>query len=300
MSDLSDQEFNTWLSAVEQGETWPADLPADDVADLALAGRLWALQSAPTSHLAARVQQIPAVPSLSFRMSRIRKTGWRWASLGVVVALALMGTLAFTPARTWAQGMFQRFGVTFLPGLMPNWGAMPPEIVPTRSPVAFSSEAGVRAAAEFPLRWPVDFPFDRDQATFLGYIVYSKDGTWIESVYGDAGHRYLEVQVFWRQRPGPWPVGDARFKPISVAGHEGLWGEKVPASFIAGARGSLILKDPNGKVTQVGSPENASLEPINVLLWEEGEALYVLIDPNRQYNRANLLRIAESAYETQY
>ena len=293
MSGLSDQEFQTWLSAVEQGEA-PPDLPAGDAADLKLAGRLWTLQAAPTSRLAARIQRIAAGPSLS---PRVGMTGWRWASLGIVAVLALMITLGFAPARTWAQEMFQRFGVTFLPGLMPNWEAGLPEIVPTRSPVAFNSEAGVRAAAEFPLHWPTNFPFDRDQATFLGYVMYSKEGTWIESMYGDADHRYLEMQVFWRQRPGPWPVGDARFKPINVAGYAGLWGENVPASFIAGARGSLILKDQDGKMSQVSRPENASLEPINILLWEEGETLYILIDPNRQYNRADLLRVAESAYQ---
>ena len=295
MSGLSDQEFQTWLSAVERGEAAPPDLPAGDAADLDLAGRLWTLQAAPTSRLAARIQRIAAGPSLSLRVGM---TGWRWAGLGIVAVLALTVTLTFAPARTWAQEMFQRFGVTFLPGLMPDWEAGLPEIVPTRSPVAFNSEAGVRAAAEFPLHWPTDFPFDRDQATFLGYILYSREGTWIESMYGDADQRYLEMQVFWRQRPGPWPVGDARFKPINVAGYDGLWGEKVPASFIAGARGSLILKDAGGKVSQVSRPENASLEPINILLWEEGETLYVLIDPNRQYNRADLLRVAESAYKT--
>jgi hypothetical protein len=294
MSGLSDQEFQTWLSAVERGEAPPPDLPADDVADLKLAGRLWTLQAAATPRLAARIQRIAARRSLS---PRLGMTGWRWASLGIVAVLILMITLGFAPARTWAQEMFQRFGVTFLPGLMPNWEAGLPEIVPTRSPVAFNSEAGVRAAAEFPLHWPTDFPFDRDQATFLGYVMYSGEGTWIESMYGDADHRYLEMQVFWRQRPGPWPVGDARFKPIDVAGHDGLWGENVPASFIAGARGSLILKDQGGEVSRVSRPENASLEPINVLLWEEGETLYVLIDPNRQYDRADLLRVAESAYQ---
>ena len=295
MSGLSDQEFQTWLSAVERGEAAPPDLPAGDAADLDLAGRLWTLQAAPTSRLAARIQRIAAGPSLSLRVGM---TGWRWAGLGIVAVLALTVTLTFAPARTWAQEMFQRFGVTFLPGLMPDWEVGLPEIVPTRSPVAFDNEAGVRAAAEFPLHWPTDFPFDRDQATFLGYILYSREGTWIESMYGDADQRYLEMQVFWRQRPGPWPVGDARFKPINVAGYDGLWGEKVPASFIAGARGSLILKDAGGKVSQVSRPENASLEPINILLWEEGETLYVLIDPNRQYNRADLLRVAESAYKT--
>jgi len=283
------------LSAVERGETAPPDLPAGDAADLDLAGRLWTLQAAPTSRLTARIQRIAAGPSLSPRMGM---TGWRWVSLGIVAVLALTVTLTFAPARTWAQEMFQRFGVTFLPGLMPNWEAGLPEIVPTRSPVAFNSEAGVRVAAEFPLHWPTNFPFDRDQATFLGYVMYSREGTWIESMYGDADQRYLEMQVFWRQRPGPWPVGDARFKPINVAGYDGLWGENVPTSFIAGARGSLILKDQDGKMLRVSRPENASLEPINILLWEEGETLYVLIDPNRQYNRADLLRVAESAYQT--
>ncbi len=295
MSSLSDQEFQIWLSAVERGEAPPPDLTAGDAADLDLAGRLWALQAAPTPQLAATIQRIAASPSLSHRVGM---TGWRWASLGIVAVLALAIALGFAPARSWAQEMFQRFGVTFLPGAMPNWGERLPEIVPTKSPAAFNSEAGVRVAADFPLRWPTDFPFDRNQATFLGYVMYSREGTWIESMYGDADHRYLEMQVFWRQRPGPWPVGDARFKPIVVAGYDGLWGENVPASFIAGARGSLILKDQDGKMSRVSRPENASLEPINVLLWEEGEALYVLIDPNRQYNRADLLHVAESAYQT--
>jgi hypothetical protein len=128
-------------------------------------------------------------------------------------------------------------------------------------------------------------------------MTYTEDGTWVESLYGDAERRYLEVQVFWRQRPGPWPVGDARFEPITVIGYEGLWGEGVPASFIAGARSSLILKNLDGTVTQVGSSEDSSLEPINILLWEEGEILYILVDPNQQFSRAELLRTAASAYK---
>jgi hypothetical protein len=72
----------------------------------------------------------------------------------------------------------------------------------------------------------------------------------------------------------------------------------VPASFIAGARSSLILKELDGTVTRVGSSENTSLEPINILLWEEDEVLYILIDPNQRYSQADLLRTAESAYET--
>ena len=66
---------------------------------------------------------------------------------------------------------------------------------------------------------------------------------------------------------------------------------------IAGARSSLILKGLDGTVKRVGSSDRSSLNPINVLLWEEGEILYVLIDPNQQFGRADLLRTAESAYE---
>lgn len=294
MSGLSDREFHTWLGAVERGEELPATLPPDDVADLALAGRLLALRAAPSPRLAAKVRRTVAPPALAPRWMGMR--GWRWAGVGIVVAL-LAFTLAFTPAGTWAQGMLQRFGVTFLPGAMPQWSAGLPEVTPTKSPVVFSHEMDVQAAAEFPLRWPTDFPFDRDQVTFLGYMTYTEDGAWVESLYGDAERRYLEVQVFWRQRPGPWPVGDARFEPVTVAGHEGLWGEGVPASFIAGARSSLILKNLDGTVTQVGSSEGSSLEPINILLWEEDETLYILVDPNQQFSRAELLRTAASAYE---
>jgi hypothetical protein len=213
-----------------------------------------------------------------------------------MAVLVLVFTLVFTPAGTWAQGLLQRFGVTFLPGAMPQWSQGLPEVIPTRSPVVFDNEAEIQGAVEFPVHWPQDFPFDRNQVTFLGYIAYTEDGAWIESLYGDAERRYLELQVFWRRRPGPWPVGDARFEEVSVAGRDGLWGEGVPASFIAGARSTLIHKGLDGTVTRVGSSESSSLEPINVLLWEDGEVLYVLVDPDRRYSRADLLRVAESAY----
>jgi hypothetical protein len=297
MSGLSDREFNAWLSAVERGEELPADLPPGDVADLALAGRLLALQAAPGPRLAAQVRRIAVTPPLKLRLRGM--AGWRWAGVPIAAILVLALGLAFTPAGTWAQEMLQRFGVTFLPGVMPQWSEGLPKLVPTKSPLVFSSEAGVQAAVEFPLRWPTDFPFDRNQVAFLGYITYTQDGAWIESMYGDASRRYLELQVFWRQRPGPWPVGDARFRPVTVASYEGLWGEGVPASFIAGARSSLILKGLDGTVTRVGSSENASLEPINILLWEEDEVLYILIDPNQRYSQADLIRTAESAYEKQ-
>lgn len=294
MSGLSDREFHAWLSAAERGEELPAGLAADDLADLALAGRLLALRATPDPRLVSRVRQVVMAPS--WALYWMGMTGWRRAAVGIVAFLVLAFGLAFTPAGTWAQGILQRFGVTFVPGAMPQWSAGLPEMTPTKSPAVFSSEGGVMAAAEFPVRWPTDFPFDRDQVTFLGYMIYTEDGVWIESMYGDVERRYLEIQVFWRQRPGPWPVGDARFKPVTVASYEGLWGEGVPASFIAGARGSLALKHLDGTLTRVGSSEIASLEPINILLWEEGEVLYILVDPDQQYSQADLLQTAESAY----
>lgn len=296
MNGLSDKEFHTWLDAVDQGRTLPAKLPPGDAADLALAKRLLNLRGAPSPQLVARVQRISGAHSL--RRRALGKLAWRPAivSVGMMALLVLVFTLVFTPAGTWAQGILQRFGVTFLPGAMPQWSQGLPEIVPTRSPIVFDNEREIQEAAEFPLNWPKDFPFDRSQVTFLGYMAYTEDGAWIESLYGDAERRYLELQVFWRRRPGPWPVGDARFEAVSVAGRDGLWGEGVPASFIAGARSTLIHKGLDGTVTRVGSSESLSLEPINVLLWEDGEVLYVLVDPDRRFSRADLLRVAESAY----
>jgi hypothetical protein len=295
MNGLSDREFHARLDALEQGAELPTTLSLDDRADLALVRRLLKLRSTPSQELVARIQRIAASPS-----SRSRPVpGWRRTvvTTGIIGSLVLVFTLIFTPVGTWAQGILQLFGITFMPGAMPQWSAGLPETTPTRSPVAFSSEREVMGAVEFPLRWPKVFPFERDGATFLGYLEYTRNGAWIESQYGDARHRYLEVQVFWKLRPGPWPVGDARFEPINVAGYAGLWGEGVPASFIAGARSSLILKKPDGTVTQVGRAESSSLEPINLLLWEEGETLYVLIDPNRQFSQVELLRTAVSAYQ---
>jgi hypothetical protein len=295
MRELSDQEFHAWLNAVERGGELPATLPVDDAADLAWARRLLTLRAVPQPRLAARVQGVMLPPS-SLPRQWLAMPGWQRAGAGVTAALILALTLAFTPAGTWAQGMLQRFGVIFLPGAVPQWSGGLPEITPTKSPVAFSSEGEVQAAAEFPLRWPTDFPFDRNRVTFLGYMVHSEDGIWIESLYGDTQQRRLEIQVFWQLRPGPWPVGDARFKPVRVSSHEGLWGEGVPASFIAGARSSLTLQDADGTMTRVGSSETSSLGPINILLWEDGEVLYILVDPNQQFSQADLLRTAESAY----
>jgi hypothetical protein len=297
MSELSDLEFDAWLNAVERGEKLPDTLPSEDAADLILARRLLALKMAPSPRLAAKVGEITAAPAPTRPQTVSAPRRWRaLAGAAIIASLALVLSLAFTPAGTWAQGMLHRFGVTFLPGASPQWSAGLPEITPTRSPVAFSSEQEVKAAAEFPLRWPIIFPFDQAQVTFLGFLTYTQDGAWIESLYGDEEFPYLEVQVFWKRRPGPWPVGDARLEAISVAGRDGLWGQDVPASFIAGARSALIREELDGTVTRVGSPEDASLDPINVLLWEDGEVLYILVDPNQRFSQADLLRTAESAY----
>jgi hypothetical protein len=291
MNSLSDPEFNAWLDQVALGEALPPGLPARDAADLALARRLLALRAAPPPRLLHRIREAPvAAPARTW--PRLRSG----VAAAAVALLLLAFTLAFTPAGTWAQTVIQRFGVIFLPGSMPGWSGEPSSIVPTRSPIAFTSEAQVQAGADFPLRWPRDFPFERDEAILLGYMLYAEDGAWIESLYGDAETRYLEVQVFWRRRPGPWPTGDARLEPVTVAGHPGLWGEELPPSFIAGARSSLTLKGAEGTVTRVGKAETTALEPINLLLWEEGDALYILIDPHRRYSQDELLRTAESAY----
>jgi hypothetical protein len=299
MSELSDLEFDAWLDRVERGEELPDTLASEDAADLDLARRLLALRRAPGPSLAARVGQITADPAARRSRSQVSPPRRRRALVGagIIASLALVFSLVLTPAGTWAQGVLQRFGVTFLPGARPQWSADLPEITPTKSPVAFSNEREVQTAAEFPIRWPTDFPFDRDRVTFLGFIAYTRDGAWIESLYGDEEYSYLEMQVFWKRRPGPWPVGDAQLESISVAGRDGLWGQGVPASFIAGARSALIREELDGTVTRVGSAEGSSLDPINVLLWEDGEVLYILVDPNQQFSQADLLRTAESAYK---
>ena len=297
MSELSDLEFDAWLDALERGETPPDNLSGEDAADLAMARRLLALRAAPNSRLMTTIARMPATSAA--KPHRISVPLRRRALVGaaLIASLTLIFSLAFTPAGTWAQGMLQRFGVTFLPGAMPQWSTGLPEITPTRSPVAFNSEREVQAAAEFPLHWPTDFPFERDGVTFLGFLAYTQDGAWVESLYGDEEHRYLEVQVFWLRRPGPWPVGEAQLESVNVVGHQGLWGQGVPASFIAGARGALIHEEVDGTVTRVGSSQGSSLEPINVLLWEDGEVLYMLVDPNQRYSLTDLLRTAESAYK---
>ena len=230
-------------------------------------------------------------------MARYPKTvsRWRWVGGGVAVALVVVLALAFTPVGVWAQQVVLRyFGITFLSGVMPRWEESQ---AASATITYFSSEAEAQKTAGFPLRWPMTFPFDRERAAFSGGVIRRDGGVWINSLYADTQHRYLEVQVFWKQRPGPWPVGDARFKTISVAGHEALWGEGVPRSVLVGTVTSFKHASPGGAESETGDETRIpTMETINVLLWEDGETLYVLVDPEQQFSLEDLLLIAESAY----
>jgi len=129
--------------------------------------------------------------------------------------------------------------------------------------------------------------------------------------YADAERSYLQMHVFWRQPPSIESLEDAWFNqltvsPVTVAGHQGLWSERVPASLIewvlseemplhqicSGAQHDLVL--PDGTVVRI--PRSTLRESFNVLLWEENETLYVLVDPERQFSQADLLQTAESMY----
>lgn len=133
LSHLSDQEFMACLEGMERGEALPADLPADDAADLELAGRLLAQQVLPSPRLVAAVQQAmtatsPASPvSLSARwrtwkrrrlpMSAPRMSFWKglaWTVATVLLAFALV-MLIFPSARAAVLEAILRIGgITFV------------------------------------------------------------------------------------------------------------------------------------------------------------------------------------------
>ncbi len=292
MNPLSDREFQTWLDALERGEALPSTLPPEDAADLAMANHLFSLRSAPGPQLVTRVREIMASPPVHrWQPGRV----WQRAAAGILAALVLALTMSLTPTGTWAQEVFQSFGMTFLPGIMPQWRE---ELEPPQAVTPFSDEAEALAVAGFPLRWPTAFPFDRTEVAFSGFVVWDEDGAWLNSLYADSEHRYLEVQVFWQRRPAPWPVGDARFQPVMVAGHEGLWAEGMPRSFIAGELSRITRRASDGTVIlDVGGDKQLSASEVNVLMWEDGNVLYVLVDPERQFTPDDLLAIAQSAYQ---
>lgn len=293
MNALSDREFQIWLDAVERGEEVPSTLPPEDAADLALAGRMFALRSAPEPRLVARVRETTGqAPVHRWRPGRARQ----WAVAGILAALVLTLTLSLTPAGTWAQEVFRRFGITFLPGVLPQWQE---EAKPSQTVTYFTDEAEAQAVAGFSLRWPTVLPFDRTNVAFSGFVVRSEDGAWLNSLYADSRHSYLEVQVFWRQRPTPWPIGDARFQPIAMAGHEVLWAEGIPRTIVTGEVSDLARIEPRGTVTRQsgGEAQPPSIELVDALLWEDGETLYVFIDPERRFSLDDLLAAARSMYE---
>lgn len=262
---------------------------------MAEALRKWAEEEVPdTLNLWPGIQAQLAnrQPGTRFPLSNLAWRG-RLAGAGVLVALMVAVFLVSTPARAWAQEVLRRFGVVFLVGAKPEWveGSISHEVA------HFTGEAEAREWAGFPLRWPQRFPFDRAQATFSGFVVRAEEGSWLNGLYADAQRRYLEFQVFWRKRPGPWPVGNARLEAIVVSDREGLWAEGVPRSFIAGTIASLTSVKPNDiKAETATSPASLSTEEVNVLLWEDGKVLYVLIDPERRFSQADLLQVAESLY----
>lgn len=293
MRTLSDQEFQAWLDALERGDELPPTLPAEDAADLALAVRLFALRSRPDPGLAHRIRQnMGAVTFPHRRPSPV----WRWAALGGVTILAVTLALSLTPAGVWAQEVFRRLGIAFLPGVPPQWREVDRGQEITRY---FFDETQARAAAGFPLRWPTDLPFDRSEVALSGFVVQDGSGAWLSALYADDERRYLEVQVFWRRRPGSWPAGKAAFQPVTVAGHEGLWAERLPRAVVVGEIFTLSRVGPEGSgILQPGGEAVSDIEEVNALLWQEGEALYVLIDPERRFTLEDLLAVALSAYES--
>lgn len=132
LSHLSDQEFMACLEGMERGEALPAGLPADDAADLELAGRLLAQQVLPSPRLVAAVQQAMTATSpassmsLSARwkiwkrrlpMSAPRMSLWKglaWTVATVLLAFALV-MLIFPSARAAVlEAILRISGITFV------------------------------------------------------------------------------------------------------------------------------------------------------------------------------------------
>jgi len=130
MTHLSDREFQARLEALEHGEPLPDDLPPEDAAGLALAGRLLALRAQPSPRLAARVAGMPAVASPAQKVSRFscfnlvtrwkrripmstpRMALWKRVALGVAaLILAFTVTMvAFPNARATVLDLVRKVG----------------------------------------------------------------------------------------------------------------------------------------------------------------------------------------------
>ena len=128
MDELTEQEFQAQLAALERGEALPAGLPAEDAADLALAGRLLAQRVQPGPDLLAAVRRSTAAlpPARRFRwprfdlkaptrrksMSARRIPAWQRVAVGLAALVLAFGITmaAFPSARAAVLNLIRQIG----------------------------------------------------------------------------------------------------------------------------------------------------------------------------------------------
>jgi len=263
---------------------------------------------------------IPAFANLGIPAWFGEKQGRRWAGVGIGIALVLTLILGFTPAGTWAQGVLQTIRSRVVIGTTEtvNKGFRITFPLDGDSIDFFSDEERLQENAGFPLLWPTELPFDQRHVAFSSCLIPTENGVWIEGSYGNMERSYLELHVFWRQRPSIEPTENAWLiqfytSPVTVAGHQGLWSDRVPAHLIERVLCETFPEEidtycicqktfesfgvhPRTEHCYCQGPLPENSENVNVLLWEEKETLYVLVDPERQFSQADLLQTAESMY----
>lgn len=261
---------------------------------------------------------IPVFANIRTPARLVEVRGWRWAGVGIGITLMLALVLGFTPVGTWAQGVLSQIVVGTGTIETGNQGFKVTFPLAGYSIAFFSDEERLQENAGFPLLWPTELPFDQRQVAFSSCLIPTENGVWIEGAYGNMERSYLKVHVFWHQQPNIELAENAQFiqlytSPVTVAGRQGLWSDRVPAHLIESVLRETFPEEMDiyriCKITfesfgvhprtehryRPDLPPDSS-ENVNVLLWEENETLYVLVDPERQFSQADLLQTAESMY----
>lgn len=235
MNHLSDQEFLAYLERMERGEALPAGLPADDAADLELAGRLLAQQMRPSRRLVLAVQQSmmtpssASPPSLAARlkawkrrlpMSTPQMSLWKrlvWGGVALILALALV-VLAFPGIRAAALEALLKIG---------GVGFVETDQGPSTDDAEIWSEQIVSLAAAQAI-----LPFAVPTWAPEGYVLKENEVT-VARPYTDV----LHVMLKWEKTGGPtiyfevwrgpsenwelqWMVGNDAVETILVNGQE--------------------------------------------------------------------------------
>lgn len=303
MTRLVDREFHSQLEALERGEALREDLPADDAADLALAGRLLSLRAQPSARLQAQVQEaLAAQPArsgwaaLASRVPRFggRRPAWQRVALAVAALVLVLGTtmllspgvratvleliskiggITFVQSEEYPQTPEQRRG-----GWMNLYDTTPGD--PGFQPLPEQNVTLAQASSILP------FSYTLPAWAPEGFVLQDN----VRVILPSAEFTPTVAVWTWERSSGGSPVylsalytPNADYAPLMVVGTTGVERVQVGDHEAALVRGAW-----NVDSKQYGAPDLLDLR------WQEGPVVFSLVGSAPQVSAADLIRMAEA------